>query len=89
MQFHTTFVSGTGNTRLIRIYETLAAESRMCILGLEVAYPRIDVLVQEHQKILDHLESGDRDGLQRAIERHMQKAVEDLTSDPEAAGISA
>src|SRR4051794_12619218 len=24
MQFHTAFVSGTGNTRLIRIYETLA-----------------------------------------------------------------
>lgn len=89
MQFHTTFVSGTGNTRLIRIYETLAAESRMCILGLEVAYPRIDVLVQEHQTILDHLEAGDREGLQRAIERHMQKAVEDLTSEPVAAGISA
>lgn len=89
MQFHTTFVSGTGNTRLIRIYETLAAESRMCILGLEVAYPRIDVLVQEHQKILDHLEAGDRQGLQSAIQRHMEKAVEDLTSDPEAAGISA
>lgn len=89
MQFHTTFVSGTGNTRLMRIYETLAAESRMCILGLEVAYPRIDVLVQEHQKILDHLEAGDRQGLQSAIQRHMEKAVEDLTSDPEAAGISA
>ena len=26
MQFHTSFVAGTGNTRLIRIYETLAAE---------------------------------------------------------------
>ncbi|MBU8865209.1 GntR family transcriptional regulator [Paenarthrobacter sp. MMS21-TAE1-1] len=89
MQFHTAFVSGTGNTRLIRIYETLAAESRMCILSLEVAYPRIDVLVQEHQQILEFLEARDRSGLQQAIKRHMQKAVEDLTASPEATGITA
>lgn len=78
MQFHTAFVSGTGNTRLIRIYDTLAAESRMCILSLEVAYPRIDVLVQEHQNLLDLLEARDRSGLQQAIKGHMQKAVQDL-----------
>lgn len=89
MQFHTAFVSGTGNTRLIRIYETLAAESRMCILSLEVAYPRIDALVQEHQMILDLLEARDRSGLQVAIKRHMHKAVEDLTSKPEVTGIIA
>lgn len=80
MQFHTSFVAGTGNSRLIRIYETLAAESRMCILRLEVSYPRVDVLVQEHQNILDLLEARDRRGLQNAIKRHMQTAVEDLTA---------
>jgi DNA-binding GntR family transcriptional regulator len=89
MQFHTAFIGGTGNTRLIRIYDTLAAESRMCILSLEVAYPRIDALVEEHQTILDLLEARDRSGLQQAIKRHMQKAVEDLTSSPEATGITA
>ena len=83
MQFHTAFVSGAGNTRLIRIYETLAAESRMCILNLAVAYPRIDVLVQEHQNLLDLLAAGDREALHKAIARHMQKAVEDLTSSGE------
>jgi DNA-binding GntR family transcriptional regulator len=80
MQFHTTFVAGTANTRLIRIYETLAAESRMCILNLAVSYPRIDALVQEHQTLLDLLEAGDREELHKAIARHMQKAVEDLTA---------
>jgi DNA-binding GntR family transcriptional regulator len=79
MQFHSALVAGTGNSRFIRIYKTLAAESRMCILDLEVSYPRIDVLVQEHQNILDLLEAGDRNGLLNAIQRHMQKAVEDLT----------
>ena len=80
MQFHTSFVKATGNSRLIRIYNTLVAESRMCILNLEVSYPRVDALVQEHQNILDSLQAGDSEGLQRAISRHMHKAVEDLTA---------
>jgi DNA-binding GntR family transcriptional regulator len=80
MQFHISFVAGAGNSRLLRIYETLAAESRMCILNLEVSYPRIDVLVEEHQNLLDLLEKGDREGLLEGINQHMQKAVEDLTA---------
>jgi DNA-binding GntR family transcriptional regulator len=52
----------------------------MCILDLEVFYPGVDVLVEEHQNILDLLEAGDRKGLVKAIKRHMQKAVEDLTA---------
>lgn len=85
MQFHTTFVAGTRNSRLIRIYQTLAAEARMCILNLEVSYPRVDALVEEHQLLLDLLEAGDRKGLLKAIQRHMQKAVEDLTGQHDAA----
>ena len=84
MEFHTSFVAGAGNTRLIRIYKTLAAESRMCILNLEVSYPRADVLVEEHQNLLDLLEAGDRKGLLKAIKQHMQTAVEDLTAPTQA-----
>ncbi|WP_457963580.1 GntR family transcriptional regulator [Arthrobacter sp. D1-29] len=80
IDFHTTFVAGAGNTRLIRIYETLAAESRMCILNLAAAYPRMDVLVQEHQTLLDLLEAGDKEGLNKAIKHHLETAVEDLTT---------
>jgi DNA-binding GntR family transcriptional regulator len=86
MQFHNSFVEATGNSRLIRIYDTLAAESTMCILSwwstcnLQVSYPRPDALVQEHQQILDLLQAGDSEGLQRAISHHLHRAVEDLTA---------
>jgi DNA-binding GntR family transcriptional regulator len=40
----------------------------------------VDLLVEEHRNILDLLEAGDREGLLKAIKRHMQKAVEDLTA---------
>lgn len=79
MQFHTSFVAGAKNGRLIRIYKTLAAETRMCLLSLEVSCQRADVLVGEHQRILDGLEARDRAGLHRAIKEHLREAVEDLT----------
>ena len=44
----------------------------------------VDALVQEHQTIMDLLEAGDSDGLQRAVSHHMPKAVDDLiTTHPE------
>lgn len=84
MEFHTSFVAGAGNTRLVRIYKTLAAESRMCILNLEVSYPRADVLVEEHQTLLNLLQAGDRKGLLKAIKQHLRTAVEDLTATAQA-----
>lgn len=64
----------------MRIYETLAAESRMYILNLEVSYPRVDLLVEEHPNILDLFEAGDKNRLLKAIQGHMQKAIEDLAA---------
>jgi DNA-binding GntR family transcriptional regulator len=73
-------VAGTCNSRLVRIYDTLAAETRMCIHNLRVSYPRVDVLVQEHQEIVDKLGLRDLQGLQQAISNHMRKAVDDLNA---------
>jgi DNA-binding GntR family transcriptional regulator len=85
LQFHTALVAGAGNSRFIRIYKTLAAESRMCTLDLEVSYSRIDVLLDEHQNILDLLQAGDREGLLKAIRLHMQRAVDELVASQQLA----
>jgi DNA-binding GntR family transcriptional regulator len=79
IQFHTTIVAAAGNSRMTRIYETLAAESTMCILNLEISYPQAQTLIQEHQNIFNLLEAGNREQLQKALKHHMQKAVHDLT----------
>lgn len=72
LEFHKAFVAGAENGRLNRIYDTLTAESRMCILNLELSDPRASVSVEQHQNLLDLLESGDRDGLLAAIAEHMK-----------------
>jgi DNA-binding GntR family transcriptional regulator len=46
----------------------------------------MEVLVEEHRMILDLLEAGDRDGLLKAIKRHMQDAVEDLMTTRQEQG---
>jgi DNA-binding GntR family transcriptional regulator len=73
LEFHKAFVAGAENNRLDRIYETLAAESIMCILNLEVSYPRANVLVDEHQNIADLLKARDKEGLMGAIREHMER----------------
>ncbi|WP_461163072.1 GntR family transcriptional regulator [Arthrobacter sp. R4-81] len=84
LQFHSALVAGAGNSRFIRIYKTLAAESRMCNLDMDFSQAQREVLVEEHQNIVDLLEAGDREGLLTAIKRHMQKAVEDLAATQQA-----
>ena len=80
MHFHTTIVAAAGNSRMTRIYETLAAESTMCIINLEISYPQAQTLIQEHQNIFNLLEAGNREELQEALKHHMQQAVHDLTT---------
>lgn len=79
LSFHIAFVKSAKNSRLSRIYSTLAAESRICIVNLEGSYPHADALVNEHQQLVDLLEAGDAHALLEAISGHMERAVNDLT----------
>jgi DNA-binding GntR family transcriptional regulator len=72
LEFHKAFVAGAENSRLNKIYETLAAESIMCIMNLEMSYPRAKALVDPHQNIANLLEARDADGLLDAIREHME-----------------
>lgn len=79
LSFHSALVAGSANSRLIRIYATLAAESRICIVNLKGSYPSLDRLVIEHQKILTLVEEARGPELRREITRHMKSAVNDLS----------
>lgn len=80
LSFHIAFVKAARNSRLSRIYSTLAAESRICIVNLEVSYPYPDALVEEHQQLIGLLGACDGPGLSEAIRKHMASAVLDLTT---------
>ncbi|TFD58185.1 GntR family transcriptional regulator [Cryobacterium sp. Hh38] len=80
LNFHVAYVKSAGNSRLSRIYSTLAAESRICMVNLEVSYPRPAALIEEHQHLADLLMAGDAENLHRAIRQHMRSAITDLSA---------
>lgn len=80
LSFHMAFVESGGNSRLSKIYSTLAAESRICIVNLEGSYPHAEALVAEHQALVDLLKAGNWQQLESAISSHMAAGVADLTT---------
>lgn len=79
LAFHTALVAATRNSRMSRMYATLAAEARICMANLETAYYRPEALVEEHQLIVDLLLGSDWDALEKGVHEHMDTAVHDLT----------
>ena len=79
LAFHTALVAATRNSRMCRMYATLAAEARICMANLETAYYRPEALVEEHQLIVDLLLGSDWDALEKGVHEHMDTAVHDLT----------
>ncbi|QTG82891.1 GntR family transcriptional regulator [Arthrobacter crystallopoietes] len=83
LKFHETLVAASGNSRLSRMFITLAAESRICMVHVKISYRRIDMLVEEHQQMIDLLVAKDAEGLHAAIVDHMETATVDLTESME------
>ncbi|QII08798.1 GntR family transcriptional regulator [Rhodococcoides fascians A25f] len=79
LAFHTALVAATRNSRMSRMYATLAAEARICMANLETAYYRPEALVEEHQLIVDLLLGTDWDALEKGVHEHMDTAIHDLT----------
>ncbi|WP_415976563.1 GntR family transcriptional regulator [Rhodococcus sp. 077-4] len=79
LAFHTALVAATRNSRMSRMYATLAAEARICMANLETAYYRPEALVEEHQLIVDLLLGSDWDALEKGVHEHMDTAIHDLT----------
>ncbi len=79
LAFHTALVAATRNSRMSRMYATLAAEARICMANLETAYYRPEALVEEHRLIVDLLLGSDWDALEKGVHEHMDTAIHDLT----------
>ncbi|WP_243636944.1 GntR family transcriptional regulator [Rhodococcus sp. Eu-32] len=80
LAFHTALVAATSNSRMSRMYATLAAEARICMANLETAYYRPEALVEEHQLLVDLLLGSDWAALEAGLHEHMDTAVHDLTT---------
>ncbi|MDR1078905.1 MAG: GntR family transcriptional regulator [Propionibacteriaceae bacterium] len=91
MRFHTSLVASLDSPRLASIYASLAFEVRLCmsqLQGTQRLSPQI--IVAEHDKLLDLIESGDGEAAATLLDEHLSRARELLAgslggvSGPEA-----
>lgn len=77
--FHETLVRLADSARLRRMFDTLLAETRLCLAGLREAYPVRGELVEEHRRLVRTLRDGDEAGVLALVDGHLADAVRDLT----------
>jgi DNA-binding GntR family transcriptional regulator len=75
LEFHATIVDRSRSERLQRMFRTLAAETRLCLIRLERFYPIKESVVTEHEEILEAIRAGDESQVKRLIDHHMHEAA--------------
>jgi DNA-binding GntR family transcriptional regulator len=80
LAFHQTLVEAAGSARLSRMFRTLVAETRLCLIRLEPFYQEGTEVVEEHQAIADALRSGNRRRVEGLLQVHMDEAAARLSA---------
>jgi DNA-binding GntR family transcriptional regulator len=75
LAFHQALIDAAASVRLSRMFRTLVAETRLCLLRLEPFYRDGTEVVAEHRGILDALESGRPAKAERLVRLHMDAAA--------------
>ena len=82
LSFHQALVDAAGSRRLSRMFSTLSAETRLCLMRLEPFYEHPAEVVAEHQAIVDALKAGDVQSVTGLIQAHMDASVARLATQP-------
>lgn len=72
--FHRMLCGAGGNTRLIKVYDELAAEMRVGITLIGKLYDDPHRMAETHEPILEALKKRDREGLREALHFHIAVA---------------
>jgi DNA-binding GntR family transcriptional regulator len=79
LAFHQTLVDAAGSPRLTRMFRTLVAETRLCMLRLEPFYGEPGEVLAEHRAILDAVRSGSQRTVDRLVRVHMEVSAARLS----------
>lgn len=82
LEFHSTIVELCHSERLQRMFRTLVAETRLCLVRLEEFYPDTGTVVTEHRDILEAIRSGNEGLVRQLIDHHMEQAAARLSLLP-------
>jgi DNA-binding GntR family transcriptional regulator len=78
-EFHQKIVDGAGSVRLTRMFETVQAETRMCLGALRPSYPDEYDVAGEHRALLQALRTADEGTLTQLWIEHLRDAATALS----------
>ena len=77
MRFHTSLIDSLGSIRTSEVYGSLAFEVKLCMSQLQGSQQLSpEVIVAEHARMLEQIESGDADGVAALLDEHLARARE-------------
>jgi DNA-binding GntR family transcriptional regulator len=79
LAFHEALVDAAGSIRLSRMFRTLVAETRLCLVRLEPFYGEGTEVIAEHEGILNAIRSGRLEDVERLIQLHMDASAARLS----------
>jgi DNA-binding GntR family transcriptional regulator len=79
LAFHQTLVEAAGSARLSRMFRTLIAETRLCLIRLEPFYQEVSEVVAEHEAIVQALAAGHARQADSLLQTHMDAAAARLS----------
>jgi DNA-binding GntR family transcriptional regulator len=83
LAFHRLLCEASGNTTLVRAWETLTGPIRVAILFAGPAAALANMSVPRHQELLDAIATGDPDTARGAVDAHMREAAHTLLAHGE------
>jgi DNA-binding GntR family transcriptional regulator len=78
LSIHRELVAGVGSPRLLRTFETIADETRLCIAHLRPSYESFEPLAAEHRELLDAIQSADVNAARATLNAHLDASLEIL-----------
>lgn len=82
VDFHQSLVATAGSTRLLRLFDGLANETRLVIALQRALYESIEDLVGEHRRILAAMKRKRFDTCRRLLREHFDHTVAALSQPP-------
>lgn len=77
MRFHTALIDSLGSARTSSVYGSLAFEVKLCMAQLQGSQRLSpEIIVAEHTRILDLIETGDAGGAAAMLDEHLARARE-------------
>lgn len=81
MRFHTSLIDALGNERTSKMYRSLVSEVQLCMTRVQSLHLLgTDLILAEHEKILDLIEAGEGDAAAALLDEHLGRARERLVA---------